>query len=116
MTIEFPCTHPDSWPCRPSNINPGRCGTQEVYDAAMGCIDGHYSLNPKGNGDVGAVEPVDSELHKTGWTGNGEQVTLDTEEQKRWAFRSFGDQEEHDDFEAYESWRAAQHRTPKDPQ
>ncbi|WP_157932296.1 hypothetical protein [Mycobacteroides abscessus] len=82
----------------------------------MGSIDGHYALNPDGTAGVGEVETRDSEAHKTGWTGNSQQVTLDAEEQERWAFRSFGDDEEHDDFEAYEFWRAAQHRAPEDPQ
>lgn len=55
--MKFPCTHPDTWPCSESN---GRCGTQQTYDAAMGCIDGHYSLT------------VRDETFKTGWTGNSE--------------------------------------------
>ncbi|GAB5903623.1 Uncharacterised protein [Mycobacteroides abscessus subsp. massiliense] len=115
MSFEFPCTHPDNWPCKESNIHPGRCGTQEIYDAAMGSIDGHYALNPDGSAGVGEVESRDSEMHKTGWTGNGQEVTLDAEEQERWAFRSFGDDQEHDDFEAWDFWRAAQRRAPEDP-
>jgi hypothetical protein len=81
MTIDFPCTHPDNWPCKDSRINPGSCGTQEVHDAAMGCIDGHYALNPQGNAGAGEVEMHDSELHKTGWTGNSEVVTLDDDDE-----------------------------------
>jgi len=102
MNFDFPCTHPDNWPCKESNVNPGRCGTQEIHHAARGCIEGHYALNADGDG------------LKTRWTGNSQQVTLDVEEQKRWAFRSFGDDEEHDDWEAFEFWRANQHRAPND--
>jgi hypothetical protein len=43
----------------------------------MGCIDGHYTLNPLGRAKVGDVDFHTPELHKTGWTGNSEIVTLD---------------------------------------
>lgn len=66
------CTHPDTWPCSESKINPGRCGTQETHDVAMGCIDGHYSLNPRGSANVGEIESAHGEVFKTGWTGNSE--------------------------------------------
>lgn len=77
MEFEFPCTHPTGWPCKDSKVHPGRCGTQEVHDAAMGCIDGHYALNPRGSANVGDVEFHAPELHKSGWTGNSETVMLD---------------------------------------
>lgn len=74
MTVEFPCTHPDSWACTDSRINPGSCGTQEIHDAAMGCIDGHYTFNPTGTGDVGSIDTSDGHRLRTGWTGVGEPV------------------------------------------
>lgn len=84
--IDFPCTHPDNWVCKDSKLNPGSCGTQEVYDVAMGCIDGHYALNPDGNAEVGEVEWHDPELHKTGWTGNNTVVKLDDDERQHWSW------------------------------
>ena len=92
MNIENLCTHPEDWPCRPSKVNLGRCGTQEVHDAAMGCIDGHYSLNPEGTAETGALEFHDAESHKTGWTGNSEVVQLDDDdEMQRWRFTRPGE-------------------------
>ncbi len=81
---KFPCTHPG--PCTDSKIHPGGCGTQEIHDAALGCIDGHYSFNPKGNGDVGDVDTSDGDQVKTGWTGNSEQVIgeMSAEELEKW--------------------------------
>lgn len=77
MTNQFPCIHPEGWPCKDSKTNPGSCATQEIHDAAMGCIDGHYALNPRGTASVGEIEFHDPELHKTGWTGRSEIVTID---------------------------------------
>lgn len=81
---ELPCTHPG--PCTESKINPGGCGTQEIHDAALGCIDGHYTLNPQGRAVVGDIDTSDGDKLKTGWTGNGEHVIgeMSPEEVEAW--------------------------------
>jgi len=59
----------------------------------MGAIDGHYELNPEGSAGVGSIEMHTArEMHKTGWTGNSEVVTLDADEQRRWHFMRPGEQ------------------------
>lgn len=48
----------------------------------MGCIDGHYALNPKGRADVGDIDMIDGDNLKTGWTGKSEEVIGELSEQE----------------------------------
>lgn len=81
MTTEFPCTHPDNWPCK--HDESGACVTEATYGrwieqkvAADSAGTGTYfNPDPRLVGDVD-MALGDSRKLPLGLTGNSEEVPL----------------------------------------